>query len=285
MSDDVEISRKYRQLEAEEPPRALDEAILAAARREAGAGPASLQTQAARSGRQRWTASFAAAAVLVLAVAVTLNMQFERPGIESPAPQQAPQRADQPPATATSAEAKELKLKATADLKLAPKPAAEADASARRRDVGQAASAPPPAPAAPAVREPQPFAANQAPERAASRADDARSSRGPASSVTGESARQMEERTSRDAEAAERAPRMGAIQGLAKRADGAERAEAQAKTQAAMPTDTPERELERIAELRRQGKHDEADKALAEFRKRHPDYRISGPMLERVERR
>lgn len=262
MSDDVEISRKYRQLEAEEPPRALDEAILAAARREAGAGPASLQTQAARSARQRWHAPFAAAAVLVLAVAVTLNMQLEQPGIESPAPRPAPQRADQPAAVASSPDAKEeLKLKATADVKRAPRPAAESDSSARRRDVGQAASAPSPAPAAPAVREPQPFAANQAPERAASRAD---------------------------AEAAERAPRMGAIQSLAKRAERAERAEpaeVQGKTQAAMPADTPERELERIAELRGQGRHEDADKALANFRKRYPDYRISDAIRERVERR
>ena len=98
MSDDVEISRKYRQLEAEEPPRALDEAILAAARREAGAGPASLQAQAARSSRRRWYAPLATAAVLVLAVALTLNMQLERPGIESPAPQSAPQRAEKPAA-------------------------------------------------------------------------------------------------------------------------------------------------------------------------------------------
>ena len=42
--------------------------------------------------------------------------------------------------------------------------------------------------------------------------------------------------------------------------------------------------LERIAELRRQGKHDEADKALAEFRRRYPDYRIAEEMLKKVER-
>jgi TolA-binding protein len=47
----------------------------------------------------------------------------------------------------------------------------------------------------------------------------------------------------------------------------------------------PEPELERIAELRRLGRHEDADKALAEFRKTYPDYKISGPMLERVERR
>ena len=47
---------------------------------------------------------------------------------------------------------------------------------------------------------------------------------------------------------------------------------------------TPERELERIAELRRQGRDEEADKALAEFRKRYPDYRIADVMRQQVER-
>src|SRR6266850_5450697 len=48
--------------------------------------------------------------------------------------------------------------------------------------------------------------------------------------------------------------------------------------------DSPEAALERVAELRRQGKHDEADKALAEFRRRYPDYRIAEEMLKKVER-
>src|ERR1041385_1051015 len=46
----------------------------------------------------------------------------------------------------------------------------------------------------------------------------------------------------------------------------------------------PERELKHIAELRRLGRDDEADKALAEFRKRYPDYRIGEEMRAKVER-
>jgi hypothetical protein len=46
----------------------------------------------------------------------------------------------------------------------------------------------------------------------------------------------------------------------------------------------PEQLLERIAELRREGKHADADKALAEFRQRYPEYRISEQMLKKVER-
>jgi hypothetical protein len=49
--------------------------------------------------------------------------------------------------------------------------------------------------------------------------------------------------------------------------------------------ESPEPWLERIAQLRQQGKHDEADKALAEFRKRYPEFKIPPAMLERVERR
>jgi len=47
----------------------------------------------------------------------------------------------------------------------------------------------------------------------------------------------------------------------------------------------PERLLERIAELRKEGRHEEADKALEEFRKQYPDYRISEEMLQKVERK
>lgn len=48
--------------------------------------------------------------------------------------------------------------------------------------------------------------------------------------------------------------------------------------------EAPEQWLERIARLRAEGRHDEADKALAEFRKRNPDFRIPEEMLKKVER-
>jgi TolA-binding protein len=47
----------------------------------------------------------------------------------------------------------------------------------------------------------------------------------------------------------------------------------------------PEQWLQGIADLRRQGRHEEADKALAEFRRTYPDYRISEAILEKVEKR
>jgi Meckel syndrome type 1 protein len=46
--------------------------------------------------------------------------------------------------------------------------------------------------------------------------------------------------------------------------------------------DTPEKKLERIAELRRDGRVREADEALEKFRREHPDYRIPPEVWERV---
>jgi hypothetical protein len=53
----------------------------------------------------------------------------------------------------------------------------------------------------------------------------------------------------------------------------------------ALAVDEAQRELERIATLRAQGRHAEADKALEEFRRTHPDYRIPDAMWERVKPR
>ena len=44
----------------------------------------------------------------------------------------------------------------------------------------------------------------------------------------------------------------------------------------------PEKMLERIAALRREGRGKEADDLYAEFRRRFPDYRIPDAMREQV---
>ena len=248
---DSRVSAAYRALKAEEPPRALDEAIHAAARK------------SARPWTQRYAVPLGLAAVLVLSVTVTLRMQHERPGIESPATAEK-EAVAMAPAPAPVPEAP-LQLKPEPQIVAAapraksarqdePKPAPQPFADVRREQV---AAAKPPVPAA----APAPAAA----ENLASRAD---AGRGMESSVAGAAARQSEERTSRDAEAAARTHQVGTLRALSKSA-----------------VETPERELEQIAVLRRDGKHDEADKALAEFRKRFPDYKMTEAMRERVERR
>jgi hypothetical protein len=252
---DPKVSAAYRALGAEEPPRALDDAILAAARRAAGARPGS----PGRTAPQRWVASFAAAAVLVLAVAVTLHMQIEQPDVAQPLP--AAKQPATPIPSAPSAAPAEAESKVPVET--------EAKSAAReRRGVGNEAVNEQVKPAKPKAAElsrssePEPF-----PARADRAADIPRAPAAP----------QAEERASRDAVASARAPAAGPAQAQAL----ARGAAAQGNLQA----DTPQRELERIAELRRQGRHDEADKALAEFRKRYPAFRIPEEMRARVERR
>src|SRR5690349_7694643 len=75
MSDmDDKVGAAYRSLGRDEPPSALDARILAASR--AAVAKPSLS--------RRWAAPVSIAAVLVLAVGVTLRMQQERPGVEMP---------------------------------------------------------------------------------------------------------------------------------------------------------------------------------------------------------
>ena len=194
MSDDPKLSERYRELPREEPPRALDERILAASR------------HAVRR-RRGWYGPVAAAAVITLAVAVTLHIQHDRPSEEVDAVSPSMQVQEPPPAEA-------------------PKPAR---------------------------RAPQPFAAAPAP--------------------AAPPAAQAERRERNDTSAASAGMR-------AQRDEQPSRA----KVARSSIAQSPEMELERIAELRRLGRHEEADKALAEFRKRYPDYRLSDEMKAKVER-
>lgn len=226
---DPQVSGRYRALGEEEPPRALDEAVLAAARRAVETHPAPL---VAPTGRRAWFVPLAAAAVLLLAVGVVLHMQLEQPDLdgarlEARAPR--PERQEQRAAPAVPA--------APVQAPAAQSPAVEPKSAVASKPM--AATAPVAAAPPAAVPQAEPAAV---PAMAAGRA--------------------REEAELRSAASAAR---------VARSADA--------------PAPTPEKELERIAALREAGRHEEADKALAEFRKRHPDYRIPEAMLERVERR
>jgi len=82
LSGDTELSRSYRRLSGDEQPlESIDAHIKAAARREVGTGP-----HRARAWRPAWTAPLAAAAVLVLAVGITLQLSREQDPMETAAP-------------------------------------------------------------------------------------------------------------------------------------------------------------------------------------------------------
>lgn len=76
---DDTVSRRYRELGGEEPPAALDEAILSASRRAVNA----------RSGRH-WAGPLSIAAVLLLGIGLSLRMQMEQPGVETSVPSSEP---------------------------------------------------------------------------------------------------------------------------------------------------------------------------------------------------
>ena len=230
---DPDVSRRYRELGAEEPPRALDEAILAASRK-------SLK-------RRSWYGPVALAATLVLVVAVSIQVERQKPDEEFVA-QQAPQ-----PAAAPAEKKEELPLKEERVLKARPARPPQAAASAP-----SSGFTPDPKPAAPELQS-----ADQLRDLAKSTEPAARSDAAgdrPAAAPAPAPARQAMERPRAE---------MGAMSGAI----------------SARAVEAPDTWLERIAELRKQGKHEEADKALEEFRKRYPDYRLSEEMRVRVEKK
>ncbi len=257
---DAEVTRRYRALDREEPARALDEAILSAACGAVETHPAPL---VAPTARRRWYVPLAAAAVIVLSVVVTLQMQREPSDGESmvpPAP--SPPAGQEEAAPAAPPAAAVPKAEATRDAATESRVAAPVKAEPQRMTrEPRAVSVPPPSAArlpSPAP-VPQPFQERRIPGTA--------ESEGAAAAPVGRAAPAPEDRG---------APRQ-AIQG-----DRPGRMAADALSKPAEEAEPPERWLERIAALRREGRAKEADELYTEFRRRYPGYRIPDAMREQV---
>lgn len=234
--EDARLAELYRALPREEPPEAIDAAVRAAARRAVGSRPGSTS--------RRWAAPLSAAAILVLAVGVTLRMQVEKPGIETAEPQR--------PAAAA----------------VAQEPAADAAS-----DPYSAAPPPPPRPAPEVKAEPAPRAKRAAPAEA-----DVAPARKPEAQEM-----RVAPANRNDAAPAPFQPELSRAPATPQAAM-ADRAEPRLQKRAA-ETETPERQLERIAVLRTEGRHAEAEAALARFRREHPGFRIAPELWERVRSR
>jgi hypothetical protein len=245
------VSRAYRDASAEQPPAALDAAILAASRRAVGAGPRRIGWV------RRWGSPLAAAAVLVLAVAVVLNLQDE-PEIarlkEAEAPAAAPvspaaeaqvQRyasSSAPPAEA-KAEPRSGEADRLADISLKPEPPASAP-------LGKTAE-PVPAPAAPAPRFDEALA-----DRAD--ADPAAAAEAPSQETAAGGVQAMIEVAPSPAR---------------KRSEEAIAAQAGRETSAAVSV-SPETVLKTIEALYAQGSTEEADRALRGFCRGYPGHAL-----------
>jgi hypothetical protein len=262
MTEDPKVSQRYRELAREEPPPALDDAILAASRRAVRARPAPLVVP---TGRRRWYFPLAAAAVIVLAVAVTVHLEREQPDAEAVmqadsapvANQTVPPQPPAAPAPQAAPEAAPPQVDARRK-QYAPDPPAAPTAEQRAAPLPDLQTAVPPPPASAREAEPQ---QREAVDGLAQRRDEAARSRAKPVPAPQPQGQRAEIRSMREAEAP---AALGAAAG-------------------AIYT-SPEQWLQGIADLRRQGRHEEADKALAEFRRRYPDYKISEAMLEKVEK-
>ena len=283
---DEELSRIYRDAEGPQPSQRVDDNIVAASRRVAGARP-----RYARAGfARRWSAPVALAATVVVTTTLTL-MVFERQSdldaITSSAPPAKrpakvlpaePQRAD---ASAKSSRA-ELPSAAPTPARPIPQAAARRDreeprpgeSAARNERLGTGqrgfATEVPRAPETLRKEETRPAPAAAAPlssERAgadqqpfspdAQRAPEAprQVPRTPAAALVGDANTLRE-----SALTLQRAGVIGPSAGRAAVSEAKER--------------TPEKWLEDIRKLKAQGKTTEAERELAEFKKRHPDYRL-----------
>lgn len=262
MTDDTQkkVQAAYSALPREEPRAAIDDAILAASRRALARPPAA----------SRWAMPASIAAVLVLAFGVTLNMREEKPGVELPdlytGEPASPPAAAEPPAPARASTPKEsvAELRAQAvpetvapapQKKTAPKAKLDAMASRAREESDR-----------PVLRdeaERKDLASRAAPAEAMLQKD---------ADATGAATSALATPPPPVAAAAARMKREAAPT----QAPAAVSADSQARV------DEPTRELEAIAKLRAEGRHEEADRSLAQFRRSRPDYRIPEAMWERV---
>lgn len=262
---DEKLSRRYRELAREEPPAHADAAILAAAR---GLTPVSREASRAGSGvRPRfstWMGPISIAAVLVLGIGVSLRMQMEQPGVETSAP---------PSVSEYSMPAEPAPVE---------EPSKAKDQAGARQD-----AAPPPRPklAAPAAK-PEPQAA-ATPELSGAVKELAKRSEAPATTIATpaqapapEAAPPPPVGASGGRAAAQSAPLRAKREGFA-----ADSAATESRRIATVADPDPNRELERIALLREAGRHAEADGALEELRRRHPEFRIPDAVWERVKPR
>ncbi|MDX1374270.1 MAG: hypothetical protein R3357_01830 [Burkholderiales bacterium] len=262
-SRDPRVSAGYRALGEQNPPEALDAAILAASRRAVGAGP----RRAGASRVRRWALPVSIAAVVVLTMSIVVRIQLERPDLESRLPVPAA-----PPAGEQKLEARDAMGKAADAAKRAEAPqvqpkskpqAAPPAAGERERQSMRAPAASAAKPAPRFVPEPP---AERAPAPAESTAQSALGAAS-APAPSGVAGARVDRAASEDVQAARRAASPAALE---------ERAHAERKDE------SPHDWLERIARLRRDGRAKEADESLAEFRRRYPDYEIPKELREAV---
>jgi len=247
------LQRQWREASAEEPDAAVDASLRAQARRAVSARPGEPRPDAPRasvSSSARWRLPLAAAATLVLGSTIVL-MMAERDAhlpATAPAQQQAPVQAPEsaaPPHEAGNTEAAQDLSEQPIARKSAPPPRAAAPAPPRESDAAESNRIEPPA---------NVVQLQQAPAA-------------PAPSTTSEDAL-----GAAPAEPQARQRVQSFARSASRPAAGEAAATAPARADAGEEQEDIDAWLERIRALRRQGKLQEAERSLHEFRLRHPDH-------------
>lgn len=271
---DPRIERLYREAARNEPPARLDAAILAAARRELGAGPRPLVSKL-----RRWHVPISIAAVVVVSVSLVVLVREEQgeridevpvPAAAMPAEQRAA-----PPAPPIPPEvAKETMQR---QLAVTPSPRRESrnDREAAAKSELAADSRPEPGPpaiagagavATPAGKPlPQPFLAAPSPtdEERAVRSEAEVATAGRTAGAPSAPGEPQAARLRADARGA--APLAGAAETKAVEQD-------RPPVWQGLEREPPEKWLARIKEMKVQGRGADAQELLSEFKRRFPDY-------------
>lgn len=273
---DPRLDRLYRAAAHEAPPAHLDAPILAAARREVGARPRSLTSML-----RHWHVPVSIAAVVIVSVSLIILVSEEGgerivpapvPAVAPPAEQPAAPGA-QPARVEASRETTQPKAAAPAPPRRGSRDDAKAPADlGKLADSARSEPGPPAVSGTGAVATPESAAkAFPQPFRGTPRMAEERAAPSPADAVT---AGRMAGALSAPSEPP-----------LARSSEGAPQAESLGRAMQTKPTEQdrlpvwhglekepPRKWLERIEELKRQGRAAEAEEMQSEFRRRFPEH-------------
>jgi hypothetical protein len=245
---DEELKSIYGAAGSPEPPASLDDSILAASRRAVHSKPAAPRRT------QRWGAPVALAATVLLATGVSLMVM-----------QQQPERDAAPAAATDMAPVSKIEQKVARD---------QAAADARRAEPRKRVEAPAEQ-AAPAGEVAQAPARSDEGLAASSTVAPAAAPAAPPPRLAESAPAAPQELRRESAEAAKAPARPAAAPLAAARSSAAGRA---ALADQASVTDevrqSPEKWLQVMRDMRLEGRLAEADRELAEFRKRYPEHRL-----------
>jgi hypothetical protein len=241
------VSQAYRDASGEQPPPALDAAILAASRRALGAGPRRLGWAG------RWGTPLAAAAVLVLAVTVMLRYEDEPQIAQLKAPEIAPE------AVTRSGTQEE-------------RPLADVKREVKIRALPEIAATPPALPPASVEPSGKPLAQRAPAPVARERRDESRLSQAAPSAPAEPEKQQVVEGMGAAADYAAPAARLEPQ--TAKELDESRAMRKQSAAQPAAMTPRPETLIKQIEAHYAQGRSEEGDRALREFCRDFPGYAL-----------